>query len=397
MAFLKPQVYGDGCVLEESCLPRVGKCRLRRQRSLSLIVYGTRRDFTEYTISRGRYCFKVTIENGHTHKNRTGETTQTTIDDVITTVLERIPEQLMPALEIVSQDLTLTGRYWVEIPQDVVKTTANVVGIPKFYDELKRSPRDSNTFFSLKNAFDDSLSANDIVLSQGRYFTMGHKQGFALMNYLGTDPSNLKPAGYGSLHYCQLRPLNVRMTLHELGHALEQRYRLELGNTDFLIVHWAAARASDKQEVSRYGQSSNHEDFAEFVQTFAGADSYKDRTKYLQLKKKAPARVQLFEKVVASVKANRVPSTLCNSSTTLPSQTVVAESQTGLRPGPAKGPKPGAARSETTLLETRAATTGVTLRPVEKPTTSSTPTVGRRPREEDQEKQYAGYCTCVVM
>lgn len=106
-------------------------------------------------------------------------------------------------------------------------------------------------------------------------------------------------AAHGSQNYLNLvRGAGVDVVSHEVGHVLEQRATRA---DPTVLERWNKARTSDAVSVSRYGDSVNHEDQAEFALLYAIClDAGKEQL--AELKKKTPQRFALWQEILTKTK-----------------------------------------------------------------------------------------------
>lgn len=107
-------------------------------------------------------------------------------------------------------------------------------------------------------------------------------------------------AAHGSKDYINIVPnADALVVAHEMGHTLEQAATEKDPRT---LEKWAEAVKADKISVSRYGDSVNHEDLAEFALVYAVClDAGKETLE--KLRKLSPRRTALWE----SILYDRVP------------------------------------------------------------------------------------------
>lgn len=102
-------------------------------------------------------------------------------------------------------------------------------------------------------------------------------------------------AAHGSKDYINIVPqADARVIAHEMGHTLEQVATEKDRRT---LARWAQAAKADGISVSRYGDTVNHEDLAEFALVYAvSMDAGKARLD--RLKKLSPRRFALWEGIL---------------------------------------------------------------------------------------------------
>ena len=107
-------------------------------------------------------------------------------------------------------------------------------------------------------------------------------------------------AAYGSMNYIDTRTVDISVLLHELGHTFEQYTRI--GNapvlepqSNILNPIWRNAIRSDDVRTSRYGNSNEWEDMAEFSRIHAQclAEGTTDELEAL-----SPERFRIWERIL---------------------------------------------------------------------------------------------------
>ena len=120
------------------------------------------------------------------------------------------------------------------------------------------------------------------------------KAGLAFYKTLG------RASAHGGQSYLNMLPMKsanaASVIAHEVGHILAQRAR----NSDAeLLNKWAQAVKADNIDVSKYGNSANHEDLADFARLYAFCiDHSMGRGKLKDLQKLSPRRFALWERML---------------------------------------------------------------------------------------------------
>lgn len=126
-----------------------------------------------------------------------------------------------------------------------------------------------------------------------------HEAGVALYQYLVG-----RRAGEGGEEFVNVTHDGFQLLTHELGHAIEQRVRLEMDS--MLLQRWEQITEQEKS-VSGYGDTNPWEDFAEFSVLYAYCSKLNkqegfDHMDYKQkLYSQSPQRFVLFEDCLCKV------------------------------------------------------------------------------------------------
>jgi len=110
--------------------------------------------------------------------------------------------------------------------------------------------------------------------------------------------------GVGSREFINVTHLGILLVIHEIGHAIEQRYTEGLGNSSF-PEQWTAVIEADAPVItSSYGEKNWWEDCAEFCRLYAIAS--KITGGLVELNQKSPSRYALWETVIDAVNASEI-------------------------------------------------------------------------------------------